>query len=261
MSLTTTPEPPDYSISLVSGYSVSSNAGNNIVNNNVVKLSVAYETGSPIVDGTLYGASTNLTPYTDAHPGRGAIQLSRTELKRVSLADTTSTALSFWALLQSDDSSFIIPANDVVHRFLGAHRGLFANALQKCREVLDELDSKDEISLETARVRLKDVFDVFSDLSAGLVGELASAYRDQPDVIGFVLSECFVDVRSIQPEVKVAVASRLMRNDKASIRYEAVRALDAINDIAASTALRQLQVSEANRDVKNLIQASLGSPS
>jgi hypothetical protein len=95
MSLTTTPEPPDYSISLVSGYSVSSNAGNNIVNNNVVKLSVAYETGSPIVDGTLYGASTNLTPYTDAHPGRGAIQLSRTELKRVSLADTTSTHFRF----------------------------------------------------------------------------------------------------------------------------------------------------------------------
>ena len=115
--------------------------------------------------------------------------------------------------------------------------------------------------LESARVRLKDVFDVFADLSAGLVGELATAYRDQPDINGFVLSECFVDVRSIQPEVKVAVASRLTLNDKASIRYEAVRALDAINDAAASTALRQLQTSETNRDVKNLIEASLGSPS
>ncbi|WP_428484827.1 hypothetical protein [Rhodopila sp.] len=229
--------------------------------NNVVKLSVAYETGSPIADGTLYGASTNLTTYTDPHSGNGAVQLSRTELVRLSLADATSTALSFWALLQSGESNFAIPANDVVHRLLSVNQGLFTNALQKCREVLDEIDPNDEVSLEVARVRLKDLFDVFSDLSAGLVGELASAYRDQPDLLGFVLSDCFVDVRSVQPAVKVAVASRLLLNDKASIRYEAVRALDAINDTAASAAMRLLQASETNRDVKNLIEASLGSPS
>jgi hypothetical protein len=241
---------------LASAYSISPNA-----NSRFAKLSAAYETGSPISDTQINRDWKELVKYSGEPPAGNGAPFPGPQLTRLSVADSTSTMFSFVALMQSGDGCFSVPANNLVERLLAQNQGLVANALQKCRDVLDEVDGSDDNSRESARERLKDVFDIFTDLSAGLISELTEAYRDRPDVIGFVLSECFVKVDSIRPEVKVDVVSRLTLNARAAIRYEAVRALDAINDAAASQTLQLLQTSETNSDVKSFIEASLRSQS
>jgi hypothetical protein len=176
---------------------------------------------------------------------------------RLSLADDTSQLLSFFGLLISkDNQAFIVPANNLVQRLISYSRGIYDNALMKCRGLLASLDFSDEESKVTTRERLQDVFDIFSEFSEPLFQHLSLEYRDNPSVIGFLLAEVLVDV-PVESNAKISIISSYATNPRAGIRYEAVRALDMLNSSAAQNALQLLREREGNSEVRSLIEASL----
>ena len=173
---------------LASSYSVS---GSHESGTNISKLAATYDTSSSILKSSKY----NLRDGDLALVGDNSSRLlPEPTVSRLPVAGTTSTMLSFFGLVTSDDAQFVLPANNLVTRLLNMSQGLFVNALRKCREVLDSVDIADEDSKQVARQRIRDLFEVFSELSVELVKELTTAYRDRPDVVGFVLSEVFVEV-------------------------------------------------------------------
>ena len=240
---------------LISGFLLTSNA-----NRGFIKYPIVYETGpSPIdassSDRAVATTSSQFKKFSSDNFG----QLADAGILALPTTDANTMAFSFLAMFQDGDMQLLVPANNLVQRLLNISHGLLENALKKCRDLLEEIDVSDENSRENVRARLKDVFEIFSDLSSDLIRELVLTYEDRPDVVGFVLSDCFVEVDSVKANIKVDVISRLTMNSAASIRYEAVRALDAVNNASAMRALRWLRSSEKSGDVKRLIDESLKS--
>ncbi len=201
-------------------------------------------------DPAAFVLDTSATPWLTHTPQRVWRPVEQTA--------STTISIAFFAHLKSDvGESFVAPADMVVQTLYEETRKLLSSAIRKCATILEETDLSDDESRKEAKTRICDIFDIFADRSSDVLGSLASSYSDRPDLIGFLLSEVFIETDSVAPSIKVSTIARYVNADRSSVRYAAVRALDLVNDAAAIDALMRLKKDEVNKDIQRLVDISL----
>ncbi|MFC0407886.1 hypothetical protein [Roseomonas elaeocarpi] len=130
-------------------------------------------------------------------------------------------------------------------------------AKEKWQTILADLDFRDEDSRAAAAARLRDIIEIFSDAANEILKEVGSKYDQEPEVIGFILSEVLATAGDIEDEVKVDIMSSYAASSRSSMRYEAVKALDLLQSPDAHQKLIEFRSAEQNPSVRNLLEAAL----
>lgn len=179
-------------------------------------------------------------------------------LVRMAIVSDTSQSLVFYGLLLPSNSPAALQASITLHNKISEERGkVFENAIKRCHLILADVDLYDDESKSKAKDRLADIFSIFSSMSETLIKELSRNYIDDADVIGFLLMDVLVSTDNLKTASKVDIISTYTANAKASVRYEAVRALDFFNAANIRPLLQNMHQGETNPEVKGLLEASL----
>jgi hypothetical protein len=182
----------------------------------------------------------------------------RGNLARVTVVNDTSQSLVFYGMLLPSNSPAALQASVALYNKIAEEQGrVFENAIKRCHLILAGVDLHDDESKTRAKERLADIFSIFSSMSEALVKEISQDYSNDADVIGFLLMDVLVSTDDLKTQSKVDIISSYMANPKASVRYEAVRALDLFNTENILPLLENIHRDETNLEVKGLLEASI----
>jgi hypothetical protein len=138
-------------------------------------------------------------------------------------------------------------------------RDMCFGAFNTCRQILSSLDIGDEMARDLARIRLHDVLEICRTFADQLTYALAEVVDSDPDTLSFLLLDVLVRAGGVTESMKSEIFVRYASHHRASIRYAAVRALDALADRSSINALKLLEPLERNPDIRSMIQSSIQS--
>ncbi len=182
----------------------------------------------------------------------------RGNLARMAIVSDTAQNLVFFGMLLPSNSPDAIKASVALYNKIADERGrVFEKAIRRCHLILSEVDLYDDESKAKAKDRLADIFSVFSSMSEALLKELSKEFLEDANIIGFLLMDVLISADDMQTQSKIDIISGYTANPQASIRYEAVRALDYFNATNIRPLLENIYIGETNPEVKGLLEASL----
>jgi hypothetical protein len=190
------------------------------------------------------------------------ISTTPTSLKRFALADTGRTdltyGLTFLGQLPSTSAWTTADAGQLLTYVLKVTHGIYNGLLERCRQIISEIDFDDSEQRKLATERLHDVLHPFSEVIAQAFSGLLGEHRDSPIELAFLLTEVLPHLDHVSDRIRVSIVRTVLDAEKPSTRYAAAQALDNIASPEAKQALVQAFPMEKSKLVRRMIEASLG---